>query len=84
MKDEKIKSLVESICNILIGIVISFIANIIIFPLFGFHTTMTNLAGIGIIYTCISLARSYMIRRLFVNGFYETIVIKKILAFLKR
>lgn len=72
-KDTKIKSFVEAICNIIIGWTISFIANIIIFPLFGFNTGLKQLAWIGFIYTCISLTRSYLIRRLFVNGFYEAI-----------
>jgi len=73
MKDNKLKSLVESVFNILIGITISFIANLLIFPLFGFRPGYSALAGIGIIYTFISLIRSYIIRRLFVNGFYEAI-----------
>ena len=73
MKDSRIKSLVESAFNIIVGITISFIANLLIFPLFGFRPGLGALAGIGVIYTFISLARSYLIRRLFVNGFYEAI-----------
>jgi len=73
MIDSKIKSLVESIFNIIIGLTISFISNLIILPLFGFEPTFEDLALISVIYTLISLARSYLIRRLFVNGFYEVI-----------
>ena len=73
MKDSRIKSLVEATFNIVVGITISFIANLLIFPLFGFRPSYSALAGIGVIYTFISLARSYLIRRLFVNGFYEAI-----------
>ena len=73
MKDTKIKSLVEAAFNIVVGISISFVANLLILPLFGFKPTIGDLALIGVIYTFISLARTYIIRRLFVNGFYEEI-----------
>lgn len=73
MKDSRVKSFVEAVFNIVVGITISFIANIIIFPLFGFQASLATLGWIAVIYTFISLARSYLIRRLFVHGFYEFI-----------
>lgn len=73
MKDSRIKSLTEASFNILVGFTINFIANIIILPLIGTPFSLTNFGLIGIAYTVISLARSYVIRRLFVNGFYEAI-----------
>lgn len=64
----KMGSFAEAWMNIAIGFTINFIANMLILPMFGF-TSLT--AGknflIGILYTFISLARSYVIRRWF-NG----------------
>jgi len=56
----------ESWSNIFIGFGINFIANILILPLFGFKslTWKTNII-LGIIYTGISLLRSFCIRRWF-------------------
>ena len=74
MKDSKFKSLFESWCNIIIGFTINFIGNMIILPFFGMPFSLKSFGMIGILYTGVSLLRSYFIRRVFVNGFYETII----------
>lgn len=60
------QSLIESNVNILIGMVISYTANITILPLF-FNETLTNreYGSITLIFTLLSLIRSYTLRRLF-------------------
>jgi hypothetical protein len=59
-------SLIEAWTNIVVGFTISFVANMLIFPLFGWATfdTKTNLT-LGFIYTVISLVRSFVLRRIF-------------------
>lgn len=76
-EDSRVKSFTESGCNILIGFTINFIANTIFLPMIGTPFSLTNFGLIGIAYTVISLIRSYAIRRLFVNGFYEAIFGRK-------
>ena len=49
----------------LIGFVINYIANLIILPLFGLHVTLLESFYIGLLYTVISVARSYIVRRWF-------------------
>lgn len=61
----KLQSLWEAWVNILIGFSVNFIANMLILPLFGFNITVGDNLIIGVIYTLISLARSYAIRRWF-------------------
>jgi len=52
--------------NIFIGYSINFVANILILPLFGFNTlTVKKNLILGVIYTGISLTRSYCVRRWF-------------------
>lgn len=58
-------SFVEACMNVLIGFCINFGANFIIFPLFGWQLSLTDNLKVGIIYTVISIARSYVIRRWF-------------------
>jgi len=76
MKDKRIKSLIEAILNILVGFSIAFISNLIILPLFGYNVTIWDSLGMSLIFTIISLIRSYTLRRLFVNWLYENILIK--------
>ena len=65
MSQSRLGSLIEAIINILIGFTINFIANWLIFPLFGWHISLSDNLLLGTIYTVISLVRSYAIRRWF-------------------
>ena len=62
---KKKHSLLESFINIGIGFGISFTANIIVLPFFGFNVHPVDAFNIGIIFTIISIIRSYCVRRLF-------------------
>ena len=64
----KLGSITEAWANIAVGFAINFTANMLILPLFGFTTlTLRNNFIIGLLYTVISLVRSYVLRRWF-NG----------------
>lgn len=65
MNQTRLGSLIEAIINVVIGFAINFTANMLIFPLFGFHITARDNLLLGLIYTVISVARSYCIRRWF-------------------
>ncbi|MGH8171829.1 MAG: DUF7220 family protein [Rhodanobacteraceae bacterium] len=68
MSQTKLGSFAEAWVNIGIGFSINYAANLVILPLFGFATlTPGKNFALGVIYTGISLARSYIIRRHF-NG----------------
>lgn len=58
----------EAWANIVVGFTINYVANLIILPLFGFHSlTAWSNFEIGLLYTVISLVRSFVLRRWF-NG----------------
>jgi len=61
----RLNSFIESIANVIIGFLINFIANIYVLPLFGFNITISQSIQIGLIFTLISIIRSYLIRRWF-------------------
>jgi hypothetical protein len=63
----RLGSFVEAWANIAIGFSISFLANLAVLPAFGYPVTVSDAFGIGLIFTAVSLARSYVIRRWF-NG----------------
>lgn len=58
-------SWLEAWANIVIGFSINYIANLCIFPLFGFHISLSDNFLLGLIYTAISLVRQYWLRRYF-------------------
>lgn len=65
MSQTRLGSLVEAFANIAIGFGINWAANMLVLPLFGFHVTGGQAFGIGLVFTAISLARSYLLRRVF-------------------
>jgi hypothetical protein len=67
MAQTKLGSFAEAWANIFVGFSINFVANMLILPLFGFKVTAGGAFEIGLIFTVISLVRSYVLRRWF-NG----------------
>ena len=65
MTQTRLSSLIEALFNVAIGFTINFIANMLILPLIGFHISVSQNLFIGVLYTVISIARSYAIRRWF-------------------
>jgi hypothetical protein len=65
MSQSKLSSAVEAVANVMVGYWLNVIANLLILPLFGWDLTMGDSMTLGVIYTFISLGRSYGLRRLF-------------------
>ena len=65
MPQTKTSSFIEAWINVGIGFSINYIANLLIFPLFDMHISLTDNLLMGGIYTLISVVRSYAIRRWF-------------------
>ena len=72
---KKKHSLLEVFLNILIGFGIAQTAQIVIFPLFGIHIPLHDNLMIGVIFTVISVLRSYALRRGF-NYLYTKGILK--------
>lgn len=58
-------SAVEAVANVAIGYVVAVAANAVVLPLFDLHPSAFDSLAIGALFTAISLARSYALRRLF-------------------
>lgn len=61
----RLGSFLESLANVAIGYGIAVGAQLAIFPLFGVVIPLSSNLAIGIIFTLVSLVRSYLLRRLF-------------------
>ena len=65
MKQSRLMSLVESVVNVIVGYGVAVVTQILIFPVFGLHTTLGQNLAMGAVFTIVSLARSFLLRRLF-------------------
>ncbi len=56
-------SLVESFTNVAVGYGLAVLTQLVVLPLFGIATTVGQSLAIGAIFTVVSIARSYGLRR---------------------
>ncbi|RLD26267.1 MAG: hypothetical protein DRI75_12035 [Bacteroidetes bacterium] len=61
----KKKSLIESITNMVIGFIIALTVQLIIYPIMNINVRMDQNLIITSVFTIVSIARGYLIRRVF-------------------
>lgn len=67
MKQSRLGSFIEACANVAIGFGINLMANLTVLPALGYNVTVTAAFQIGLIFTLISVARGYVVRRWFNN-----------------
>ena len=65
MQQSRLMSLAESVTNVVIGYVLAIATQIVVFPWFGIETGLAEHLSIGLAFVGVSLARGYLLRRLF-------------------
>ena len=65
MKQSRLMSLVEAVANVVFGYGVAVVTQILIFPIFGLHTTLAQNLKMGAVFTVVSIARSFALRRVF-------------------
>lgn len=61
----KKQSLIESLTSTTIGIIIGIVLNLTVLPIFGYPVSVADSLWISVIFTIVSIIRSYIIRRWF-------------------
>jgi hypothetical protein len=65
MKQSRRMSLVESVANVVVGYGIAVVTQMLIFPIFALYTTLAQNLQMGAVFTIVSIARSFALRRVF-------------------
>lgn len=65
MKQSRFISMVEAATNVAVGYVLAIATQIVVFQWFGIETGLAEHMSIGLAFVGVSLARSYLLRRLF-------------------
>lgn len=65
MSQTRRMSFLESCTNIAIGYGVALASQMVVFPMFGVHADLGQNIGIGLVFTAVSLVRSYLLRRWF-------------------
>jgi len=65
MAQSRAMSLVEALTNVAIGYGIAVLTQFMMFPVFGLHASLSDNLVLGGVFTVISIARTFALRRLF-------------------
>ena len=65
MRQSRLMSLVEAVTNVVVGFGVAVGVQILLFPVFGLTVTLRQKLAIGLVFTGVSIARSYVLRRMF-------------------
>jgi hypothetical protein len=65
MSQTRKRSALEALTQIIVGYLVSVCGNILFLPMFGLNPSVADSLGIGLVFSTISLVRSYMLRRVF-------------------
>ncbi|MEQ8694055.1 MAG: hypothetical protein RIC85_01850 [Gammaproteobacteria bacterium] len=65
MRQSRRMSFAEALTNVAVGYGIAVATQIAVFPVFGFHASLSDNLLMGAIFTVVSIVRSYSLRRLF-------------------
>ena len=65
MQQKKLHSFIEVLASTAIGYLVAVSTQYLIFPYFHIYTTIESNLKIGLIFTLVSIVRSYAVRRLF-------------------
>jgi hypothetical protein len=65
MKQSRAMSMIEAVANVVVGYGVAVATQILIFPVFGLHTTLVQNLKMGAVFSAISIARSFVLRRIF-------------------
>lgn len=61
----KRESMIESLTSTTIGIIIGIVLNLTILPILGYPVSVVDSLWISLIFTAVSVIRSYAVRRIF-------------------
>ena len=65
MKQSRTMSLIEATTNVVVGYVLAIATQLVVFPVFGIEAALREHLAIGLAFVAVSLARGYLLRRLF-------------------
>jgi Na+/phosphate symporter len=65
MSQSRRMSIIETVSSVAIGFAVSMAASVVVYPMFGHAFSLSQNAGITVIFTVLSIFRGYAVRRAF-------------------
>ena len=65
MQQSRLMSMIEAVTNVVVGYVLAIATQLVVFPVFGIEAALSEHLAIGMAFIGVSLARGYLLRRVF-------------------
>jgi hypothetical protein len=65
MRQSRVMSLVEAVTNVIVGIIVAVATQIVAFPILGLQASLGQNLKLALVFTGVSIVRSYVLRRVF-------------------
>jgi hypothetical protein len=65
MRQSRVMSFVEAVANVLVGYGLGVGIQVVVFPVFGLAVSFRQNLAIGLVFTAVSIVRSFALRRMF-------------------
>jgi hypothetical protein len=65
MRQSRLISLVEAVANVAVGLILAVAVQIVVFPILGLQASLGQNLALALVFTGVSLARSFVFRRVF-------------------
>jgi hypothetical protein len=67
MRQSRVMSLVEAVANVVVGLFVAVATQFVVFPLLGVQASLGQNVRLALVFTLVSIGRSFLLRRLFDN-----------------
>ncbi len=65
MQQSRLMSMIEAVTNVVVGYVLAIATQLVVFPVFGIEAALSEHLAIRMAFIGVSLARGYLLRRVF-------------------
>ena len=65
MRQSRMMSFVEAVANVVVGLIVAMATQIVAFPLLGLQASLGQNVRLALVFTVVSIGRSFLLRRLF-------------------
>jgi hypothetical protein len=62
MRQSRVMSLVEAVVNVAVGLLVALVTQIVVFPILGLQATLGQNLKLALVFTNVSIGRSYVLR----------------------
>ena len=65
MRQSRLMSLIEAVSNVAVGLIVAMATQLIVFPILGLQASLGQNLKLALVFTGVSIVRSYVLRRVF-------------------